>query len=70
MFNDTTWDDEDDWDTYEEPKPDGDPCDGCGERFSSYFPNRGDGWAEMAGPGVDCFTGHYQCGQARGLELA
>jgi hypothetical protein len=51
-------------------------CDGCGERFDESRPNAGDGWAEMADPTdpdpltASHFTGHYQCGQARGLELA
>jgi hypothetical protein len=48
-------------------------CDGCGERFDPARPNAGDGWAEMGDPtdlSADSFTGHYSCGQARGLELA
>lgn len=54
----------------------GDQCDGCGERFDPARPNAGDGWAEMAHPAqagyldADHFVGHYQCGLARGLELA
>lgn len=48
-------------------------CDGCGERYDESRPNAGDGWAEMASPDMtvdEHFVGHYQCGLARGLELA
>lgn len=48
-------------------------CDGCGERYDESRPNAGDGWAEMGDPAdlaAETFTGHYQCGLARGLELA